>query len=77
MPRSIPFRCHRCGQPYVTARCPSCYPAKSKARSSDGRRSSGRRSRRVAHPDIGRILGINVDAIPDGIEGVGDATKTG
>lgn len=50
MPREKPFRCKKCGELYVTARCPRCYPKKVKAR---GRwRSSGgggrRRRRRVA-----------------------------
>ena len=69
MPRAKPFTCRRCGEQYVTARCPHCYPAKRRSRV--GGRRSGSGSRRVVRPDLGRVLGIgvNVDALPDIDEG--------
>lgn len=49
MPRSKPFRCHKCGQYYTSARCPDCYPSKKKSVRSQmneprgGGRARGRR----------------------------------
>lgn len=50
MPRKKPFRCRRCGQLYVTARCPDCYPKKGRSvrsRMNGSSPSSRPRSRRL------------------------------
>jgi hypothetical protein len=66
MPREKPFRCSKCGQLYVTALCPDCYPPKKRKSSGGGRGGVSRPARRR----IDRILwsgwdriGVNVDAV--------------
>jgi hypothetical protein len=65
MPRRKPYTCKTCGQSYVTARCPKCYPSKGKRRSRGSRSRGGRSSSRRAQIDWGRVLSppaVNTDA---------------
>jgi hypothetical protein len=68
MPRKTPFRCSKCGQLYVTALCPDCYPPKKKRRGrySGGGGGGSRPARRRIDRILGRgwdRIGVNIDAV--------------
>ena len=53
MPRQRAHTCHKCGNRYITARCPHCYPRKAKrGRLSTRRGIGGRRGARLIMADV-------------------------